>query len=200
MLRRSQWRSSWEQDGPLTSREEWKTGRDIDWFAFSQAGKPSLYGQGYGRKQSAPSPGAKRAAIATAIMSQTIEQRGLDAGRGVAPTRNLTAKERAAAAQRARRAANGGDDPNSTGGSSALPGGGGSSGSQSAREPRATEWREYSLLDVEQSSRTKSTKECLHPQPSSALYAPESQRLRVCLLYTSPSPRDATLSRMPSSA
>ena len=27
-----------------------------------------------------------------------------------------------------------------------------------------------------------------------------SKQLRVCLLYTSPSPRDATLSRMPSSA
>ena len=31
------------------------------------------------------------------------------------------------------------------------------------------------------------------------LYA-EGQRRYVCLLYTSPSPRDATLSRMPSSA
>ena len=29
---------------------------------------------------------------------------------------------------------------------------------------------------------------------------PSSQRFKVCLLYTSPSPRDATLSRMPSSA
>ena len=28
----------------------------------------------------------------------------------------------------------------------------------------------------------------------------ETPQLRVCLLYTSPSPRDATLSRMPSSA
>ena len=29
---------------------------------------------------------------------------------------------------------------------------------------------------------------------------PVEQRKKVCLLYTSPSPRDATLSRMPSSA
>ena len=29
---------------------------------------------------------------------------------------------------------------------------------------------------------------------------PELPALRLCLLYTSPSPRDATLSRMPSSA
>ena len=29
---------------------------------------------------------------------------------------------------------------------------------------------------------------------------PIYQALRICLLYTSPSPRDATLSRMPSSA
>ena len=28
----------------------------------------------------------------------------------------------------------------------------------------------------------------------------EKKRVRICLLYTSPSPRDATLSRMPSSA
>ena len=30
--------------------------------------------------------------------------------------------------------------------------------------------------------------------------AQRQPRLRICLLYTSPSPRDATLSRMPSSA
>ena len=34
--------------------------------------------------------------------------------------------------------------------------------------------------------------------PSSKMIIPESNR--ICLLYTSPSPRDATLSRMPSSA
>ena len=33
-----------------------------------------------------------------------------------------------------------------------------------------------------------------------ALEANGEDRLRTCLLYTSPSPRDATLSRMPSSA
>ena len=33
-----------------------------------------------------------------------------------------------------------------------------------------------------------------------ALYVPLSAPLSTCLLYTSPSPRDATLSRMPSSA
>ena len=32
------------------------------------------------------------------------------------------------------------------------------------------------------------------------LYHDNVQKLRTCLLYTSPSPRDATLSRMPSSA
>ena len=31
-------------------------------------------------------------------------------------------------------------------------------------------------------------------------FLPISRILRICLLYTSPSPRDATLSRMPSSA
>ena len=35
----------------------------------------------------------------------------------------------------------------------------------------------------------------IHPDVS-----PETARLSACLLYTSPSPRDATLSRMPSSA
>ena len=33
-----------------------------------------------------------------------------------------------------------------------------------------------------------------------AAVVPELEKLGVCLLYTSPSPRDATLSRMPSSA
>ena len=33
-----------------------------------------------------------------------------------------------------------------------------------------------------------------------AEYAPEIQRLKDCLLYTSPSPRDRQKSRMPSSA
>ena len=33
-----------------------------------------------------------------------------------------------------------------------------------------------------------------------ALYAPALGKLYACLLYTSPSPRDATLARMPSSA
>ena len=32
------------------------------------------------------------------------------------------------------------------------------------------------------------------------VHLPRSQHLGICLLYTSPSPRDATLSRMPSSA
>ena len=31
-------------------------------------------------------------------------------------------------------------------------------------------------------------------------YAPSKQQLRTCLLYTSPSPRDLSTSRMPSSA
>ena len=33
-----------------------------------------------------------------------------------------------------------------------------------------------------------------------AIVAEVYQRIKACLLYTSPSPRDATLSRMPSSA
>ena len=33
-----------------------------------------------------------------------------------------------------------------------------------------------------------------------AFGTPENTRANICLLYTSPSPRDATLSRMPSSA
>ena len=31
-------------------------------------------------------------------------------------------------------------------------------------------------------------------------FSPKEERIKFCLLYTSPSPRDATLSRMPSSA
>ena len=37
-------------------------------------------------------------------------------------------------------------------------------------------------------------------QSATTLSSGEAQRLKFCLLYTSPSPRDATLSRMPSSA
>ena len=36
--------------------------------------------------------------------------------------------------------------------------------------------------------------------PQDLKYGGEPTRLIICLLYTSPSPRDATLSRMPSSA
>ena len=36
--------------------------------------------------------------------------------------------------------------------------------------------------------------------PRPALYGSEHKLFNICLLYTSPSPRDATLSRMPSSA
>ena len=32
------------------------------------------------------------------------------------------------------------------------------------------------------------------------IYSPKTPRIRYCLLYTSPSPRDRTRSRMPSSA
>ena len=38
------------------------------------------------------------------------------------------------------------------------------------------------------------------PDPSRPHYVKPSAWARRCLLYTSPSPRDATLSRMPSSA
>ena len=40
----------------------------------------------------------------------------------------------------------------------------------------------------------------LRNQPSTSRILANTLRLRSCLLYTSPSPRDATLSRMPSSA
>ena len=40
----------------------------------------------------------------------------------------------------------------------------------------------------------------LAPGPVRDAYIPEEEQSIVCLLYTSPSPRDATLSRMPSSA
>ena len=39
-----------------------------------------------------------------------------------------------------------------------------------------------------------------HVFGAGALVMEDHQRLSTCLLYTSPSPRDATLSRMPSSA
>ena len=37
-------------------------------------------------------------------------------------------------------------------------------------------------------------------QPLSSLEDAQAAKAKICLLYTSPSPRDATLSRMPSSA
>ena len=41
----------------------------------------------------------------------------------------------------------------------------------------------------------------IHFTPNAALIAADHvEKVRICLLYTSPSPRDATLSRMPSSA
>ena len=39
-----------------------------------------------------------------------------------------------------------------------------------------------------------------NPGPPGRFYPFMSGKIKVCLLYTSPSPRDATLSRMPSSA
>ena len=39
-----------------------------------------------------------------------------------------------------------------------------------------------------------------HDMPGGMMEALERINLKLCLLYTSPSPRDATLSRMPSSA
>ena len=43
-------------------------------------------------------------------------------------------------------------------------------------------------------------KDCLNVLVGQAYYNTPSNQSTVCLLYTSPSPRDATLSRMPSSA
>ena len=37
-------------------------------------------------------------------------------------------------------------------------------------------------------------------EPGDAIAEIETDKATICLLYTSPSPRDATLSRMPSSA
>ena len=40
----------------------------------------------------------------------------------------------------------------------------------------------------------------LNEKGQNAVYSTKNNKVYVCLLYTSPSPRDATLSRMPSSA
>ena len=52
---------------------------------------------------------------------------------------------------------------------------------------------EIVIMDVRRKSIWRKWLE--HPQPQ-----PEKKGVPICLLYTSPSPRDATLSRMPSSA
>ena len=49
-------------------------------------------------------------------------------------------------------------------------------------------------------SSTHFFKYCLHPELLGNWYTKSSIPTKCCLLYTSPSPRDATLSRMPSSA
>ena len=49
-------------------------------------------------------------------------------------------------------------------------------------------------------SLTVSAQDVLSVEDMNSVYKKEKHHNKICLLYTSPSPRDATLSRMPSSA
>ena len=51
-----------------------------------------------------------------------------------------------------------------------------------------------------QVSQDLETRESLHPADAGAQTAKTMANIKICLLYTSPSPRDRTRSRMPSSA
>ena len=61
----------------------------------------------------------------------------------------------------------------------------------------------YSFVVVAQESSIRLATDVLVEEWQSVLHAPEGRvdrQVKVCLLYTSPSPRDGLLSRMPSSA
>ena len=115
---------------------------------------------------------------------------GSEAGGGV--PRKIISKER-------------GDQVDSTTASSsssptpADPVGNGGQGSSSSSSRNSREGNE--TLAVQQPSTERKTKHTVLYKDSSPLYKDgESCLIHTCLLYTSPSPRDATLSRMPSSA
>ena len=70
------------------------------------------------------------------------------------------------------------------------------------RRGRYFEQLDRRMVEGQQHPCVQLTKDCLHNTPSRR---PTAEQLvttltEICLLYTSPSPRDATLSRMPSSA
>ena len=56
------------------------------------------------------------------------------------------------------------------------------------------------ILEDEELINTLSASKVTSDEINVALAAAEKTEANICLLYTSPSPRDATLSRMPSSA
>ena len=60
--------------------------------------------------------------------------------------------------------------------------------------------RSYRLDRVRKELEKNNLEACILFDPVNVRYALDTLNMSVCLLYTSPSPRDATLSRMPSSA
>ena len=58
----------------------------------------------------------------------------------------------------------------------------------------------YNLLNPDKEPKKSYVEKCLGKTEGPILAASDYMRMNSCLLYTSPSPRDATLSRMPSSA
>ena len=59
---------------------------------------------------------------------------------------------------------------------------------------------ESQIQDLVETTRLRFLEQGAEAPPISSLLEQIKEQLIVCLLYTSPSPRDATLSRMPSSA
>ena len=57
-----------------------------------------------------------------------------------------------------------------------------------------------SVYDIERAVEDKATVPIYYESRLAKLALDEAERSRICLLYTSPSPRDGLLSRMPSSA
>ena len=60
--------------------------------------------------------------------------------------------------------------------------------------------RAVSMLDADAASDERGTMRIVNEYNKSLHVSDDMHHMKVCLLYTSPSPRDATLSRMPSSA